>query len=64
MIKQKRENLKYCNICILPNTRPNLIFDKTGTCDGCKKIQKKTNSNLRLKEFKELIKKIKKEKKL
>ena len=41
MIKQKRENLKYCNICILPNTRPNLIFDKTGTCDGCKKIQKR-----------------------
>ncbi len=62
MIKQKRENLKYCKICILPNTRPNLIFDKTGICDGCKKIQKKINWNLRLKEFKELIKKIKKKK--
>ena len=42
MIKQKRENLKYCNICILPNTRPNLIFDKTtGHAMVVKKSKKK-----------------------
>jgi len=64
MMKKQKKNLKYCKICILPNTRPNLIFDKSGVCDGCKKIQKKTNWNLRLKEFKKLVKKIKKKKRI
>ena len=27
--------LKWCRLCILPNTRPNLIFDKFGICNAC-----------------------------
>ena len=52
--------MKYCKICILPNTRPNLNFDKFGICDVCNKKQKKINWSLRLKEFKELVKNKKK----
>ena len=54
--------MKYCKICILPNTRPNLNFDKFGICDVCNKNQKKINWSFRLNEFKELVKNIKKKK--
>ena len=55
-MKKKSRNIKYCNICILPNTRPNLNFDRFGVCDGCKKTQKKINWSLRLSEFKKISK--------
>jgi N-acetyl sugar amidotransferase len=55
--------MKYCNVCVLPNSRPNLNFDKFGVCDGCSKIQVKTNWKLRLEEFKKLVKNIKKKQK-
>ena len=60
MMKRQITNLKYCNICILPNTRPNLKFDKFGVCDACEKKQKKVNWSLRIDEFKKLVKIIKK----
>ena len=60
MMKRQITNLKYCNICILPNTRPNLKFDKFGVCDACEKKQKKINWSLRIDEFKKLVKIIKK----
>ena len=56
--------MKYCNVCVLPNSRPNLNFDKFGVCDGCSKIQVKTNWKLRLEEFKKLVTNIKKNKKI
>jgi len=56
--------MKYCNVCVLPNSRPNLNFDKFGVCDGCSKIQTKTDWKLRLKEFKKLVKSIKNKKKI
>ena len=55
--------MKYCRECILPNSRPNLNFDKFGVCDGCSKTQTKTNWKLRLKEFKKLVKITKSKKK-
>ncbi len=27
--------MKYCKKCVLPNTRPNITFDKNQVCDGC-----------------------------
>ena len=27
--------LSYCKTCILPNTRPNLLLDDKGNCNGC-----------------------------
>jgi N-acetyl sugar amidotransferase len=48
---------------VLPSSRPNLNFDKFGVCDGCSKIQVKTNWKLRLEEFKKLVTNIKKKQK-
>ena len=28
--------MKYCNSCILPDTRPNLVIDDSGSCNACK----------------------------
>ena len=34
--------LKYCKKCVLPNTRPNIIFDKNQVCDGCSTSNQKS----------------------
>ena len=52
--------MKYCKKCILPDTRPNLKINDKGLCNSkCSSI-KIINWNKRLKEFKILISKIKK----
>ena len=37
------KKLTYCNICVLPSTKPHIKFDKNGTVTAClfhmKKIQ-------------------------
>ena len=27
--------LKYCKECVMPNTKPDLRFDKNGVCSAC-----------------------------
>jgi len=34
--------MRYCRICVLPHTRPNLYFDKEGNCN-CATAEKKAN---------------------
>lgn len=55
-------NLKYCSYCVMPNSKPNMKFDKD-ICQSCKyhyEIKKKKIIwNKRKKEFELLIKKIK-----
>ncbi|MAW01532.1 MAG: N-acetyl sugar amidotransferase [Candidatus Pelagibacter sp.] len=55
---------KYCKICILPNTRPNLKLNSNGICNACdnnniKKI-KEIKWKQRKKKFIQIIKKVKK----
>ncbi|MEM7071369.1 MAG: N-acetyl sugar amidotransferase, partial [Pseudomonadota bacterium] len=49
--------LKYCQNCILPSTRPNLIIEKDGVCSACK--QKRTQDHvdwgMRKKMFEKLV---------
>ena len=45
----------FCNSCILPNTRPNLIIDKNGLCNACNQFNLKTNINWNARK-KELLK--------
>ena len=50
--------MKYCSVCVMPDTRPDLTFDENGVCDACHSFDKKENSidwKLRRKEFEELI---------
>lgn len=28
--------MKYCKLCVQPNTRPNIVFDKVDVCGGCR----------------------------
>lgn len=33
--------MRYCTLCILPDTRPNLTLDEQGVCDGCRASEQK-----------------------
>ena len=35
------KKLIWCKSCVLPNSRPNLIFDRDGVCNACKIKKKK-----------------------
>ena len=50
--------LKYCKICVVPNTRPEIYFDINGICSACKnaKLKKKIDWNLRKKKFINILK--------
>ena len=52
--------MKYCNKCILPDTRPNLTINDKGLCNSKCSSDKVINWSKRLKEFKILIDKVKK----
>jgi len=54
--------LIWCKNCLLPNSRPNLIIEKNGSCSACNNfsIKEKINWKKREGEFLGLIKKIKK----
>ena len=45
--------MKYCKKCLMPNTRPGLVFDENDTCSACINYekQKTTNWDARFKEF-------------
>ena len=54
--------LSYCKSCILPNTRPNLLIDEDGNCNGCKgtDIKQIIDWDNRKKHFEKLINEVKK----
>ncbi|MDO8496884.1 MAG: N-acetyl sugar amidotransferase [bacterium] len=53
--------LKYCTKCVMPNTKPDLFFDKEGVCDACRSSETKSskmkgiNWEARRKEFEKII---------
>ena len=57
-------NINWCKNCLLPDTRPNLIFENNGICSACNNFSKKKSINWkkRKKEFINIVKKIKSKK--
>lgn len=51
--------LNYCKTCILPNTRPNINFDKKGICDACNNKKKFIDWDARRKLFLSKVRKFK-----
>lgn len=47
----------YCKRCIMPNSRPRIVFDEEGVCNACKNADEKESINWeeREKEFREVI---------
>ena len=37
--------MKYCQTCVLPETRPNLIIEEDGVCNACKSTANKEKVN-------------------
>ena len=54
--------MKWCNSCLLPDTRPNLFIKDDGKCNACHMHKKKMNIDwdYRKKIFKQIVEKIKK----
>ena len=52
--------IKFCKTCLMPNTRPRIIFDKNNVCNAClnSKNKKKINWKSRKKEFDKVIENI------
>lgn len=51
--------LKYCTMCVMPNTKPDLFFDEQGVCDACRSSEKKNSIDWdeRKKQFEAIIEK-------
>tara|TARA_Y100000590_G_C15700019_1_gene1006425 strand:- start:3 stop:1121 length:1119 start_codon:yes stop_codon:yes gene_type:complete len=48
--------IEYCNSCILPNTRPNILFDELGNCNAATIENKKSiDWNKREREFNRIV---------
>ena len=54
--------INFCKSCIMPDSRPRVVFDSDGICNACSNSaeKKKIDWNKRENEFKDLIEKIKK----
>ncbi|MCA9802623.1 MAG: N-acetyl sugar amidotransferase [Cyanobacteria bacterium HKST-UBA02] len=51
--------MRYCNKCVMPDTKPDLFFDEHGVCDACRSAERKHTSidwEERTKAFEELVK--------
>ncbi len=42
--------MQYCTHCIMPNTRPEQVFDKNGICDACLSVMQKHNGQINWEE--------------
>ncbi|MCD4757558.1 MAG: N-acetyl sugar amidotransferase [Arcobacteraceae bacterium] len=54
--------MKICTKCVMPNTKPDLHFDKNGVCDACRSQESKNKEidwKSREKEFLDLVQKYK-----
>lgn len=51
--------MKYCTKCIMPQTRPEQVFDENGICDACHSVGRKASINWENREsdFREILKK-------
>lgn len=51
--------MQFCTKCVMPDTRPGIIFDKDGVCQACRAEEKKENTDWgeRFKELEELCNK-------
>lgn len=50
--------IRYCNKCVFPETKPDLSFNENGTCSACIAAEEKNKGidwDLRAKEFEEII---------
>ncbi len=50
--------MKYCQKCIMPDTRPEQVFDSEGVCDACRSAERKHTEidwKARRKEFEEIL---------
>ena len=50
--------MKYCSVCVMPNTRPDLHFDENNICDACRSVRQKKiiiDWDERQKEFEQLL---------
>ncbi len=58
--------IKWCKLCVLPNTRPNLNFNREGICSACINHKRKNIINWkgREKELKKILNSIKKKNKI
>ena len=45
--------MKYCKKCVMPDTRPGIVFDEEGICQGCRTEEKKQRTDW-AKRYKEL----------
>ncbi len=56
---KKNFRIIYCKICVTPNTRPDIYFDKNGICSACNntKIKKKINWSHRKSIFLKILNK-------
>ena len=54
--------VEFCKICIMPNSRPRITFDKDGICNACNhsKDKEQINWELRKAEFLEILSNLKK----
>lgn len=48
--------IKYCKKCVMPNTRPGILFDENGVCEACNNYEKKekTDWDKRFEELEQL----------
>ncbi len=48
--------MKYCNRCVMPDTKPGVTIDEEGVCSACRSVEKKQNIDwdARAKELKDL----------
>ena len=37
--------MKYCNLCVMPDTRPGITFNQEGVCSACQSFQKRSQVN-------------------
>ena len=51
--------MKYCKLCVLPDTRPNLYISRNGICSACQFNKLSKNKKKNKKNFLQIIKKIK-----
>ncbi len=50
--------MRYCRKCIMPDCRPEQVFDSEGVCDACRSAERKHREidwNVRRKEFEEIL---------
>ena len=41
--------MKYCKLCVLPDTKPGVIFDNEGVCSACRAVQTKYKTDWNIK---------------